>query len=122
MVSKEEKLKKVLEEFIEDTGVLGAAVVSNEGLMMASILPEDVDPPLIAAMTASLFGTSQRVVNELVMGDLEQAIVEAKKGKIIACSSNGIGIIVVLLPQNVNIGLIMLELGRVSQKVKEILR
>lgn len=121
MVSKEEQLKKLLEDFIDATGIVGAAIVNTEGLMIASRLPRDVDPSMIAAMTASLFGTSQRVANELAVGGLEQAIIEAKKGKIIACTSNSKAIIVALVSQNANIGLIMLELGKTTEKIKKIL-
>ncbi|NOZ81625.1 MAG: hypothetical protein GXO63_00535 [Candidatus Micrarchaeota archaeon] len=120
MVS-EKDLRKALEEFIESTGVLGAALVTNEGLLMTSLLPEDVDPNLIAAMAASLFGTSERVANELKIGNLHQAIVEAKGGKIVTCSTGENGIIVVLVPHEANMGLIMLELGRISEKIRKLL-
>ncbi len=120
MVS-ESELREILEEFVKSAGVIGAAIVSNEGLMMCSLLPEDSDPNLVAAMSASLFGTSRKVVEELNLGPLQQAIVEAREGKLVACSAGKYGILVSLVPHTTNIGLVILELGKTSERIRRLL-
>ena len=52
--SPRELLKEILMELNRSAGVQASAVVSRDGLLVASAMPEDVDAEAFAAMTATI--------------------------------------------------------------------
>jgi len=115
----EEQIKKFLEEFSLVTGVRNVALVSNDGLIISSLL-RGIDPMLIGAMAASLLGASTKVSNELLNTNPEQIIIETRVGRIIVCPVSNIGGIVVIADPEANLGLILLEIGKYTEKISKL--
>ncbi|MFX1376288.1 MAG: roadblock/LC7 domain-containing protein [Promethearchaeota archaeon] len=72
-------LKKLLNAIPE---VRAAAIVSAEGLPIASALPQGVDETRIAAMIAAVQIISERAVEELARGNLKRVAIEGVDGLI----------------------------------------
>ena len=51
-----------------------SAVVSVDGLIMASALPADVEEDRVSAMSAAMLSLGERIASELGRGGLEQVI------------------------------------------------
>ncbi|MHA1728823.1 MAG: roadblock/LC7 domain-containing protein [Promethearchaeota archaeon] len=80
----EEQLNFILKSLMKDVeGVLSVALVSREGLIVNSILEESVSPMHIAAMSAIILSTCERVLMELMKGDLDVCIIQGTEGKFI---------------------------------------
>ena len=52
-----------------------SAVVSVDGLIMASALPAEVEEDRVSAMSAAMLSLGERIARELGRGDLEQVYI-----------------------------------------------
>jgi predicted regulator of Ras-like GTPase activity (Roadblock/LC7/MglB family) len=121
MGTKEEELKKVLEEFESSGDVTGSAVVRRDGLMIISSLPGAVNSKAVAAMTAAIVGTGETASNELSMGQLNQVVVEAGSGKLISIGAGSDAILTVLVKAKANMGLILMNMERSAKMISRII-
>lgn len=119
--NKKEKLENILKSLDEIGDTLGSSIISSDGLSIASNLKEDSDIEVIAAMTAAMHGAAETAVSELKQGKLRQIIVDAEHGKIITISAGENAILVILAKPQINLGLALLELGKASGKISDIL-
>lgn len=117
----ENKLKEML-DFLETLPeIQAAAVVRRDGLMIASSLPKETDARTVAAMAAAIVGTAETTAAELQMGRFLQVVVEAEKGKMISTGAGGIAILICLVTEKANLGLVLLEMGRMASQVAGLL-
>ncbi len=124
MMSKEEELKKALEELKDVSGVVGSAVVTPDGLLIYSDLPENVNKRALAAMAAAMVGTGLQVSKELNIGKVIQVMVEARDGKFISISvgeEEEAPILSTLVGPRANLGLVMLEMEKAAKKIRKIM-
>jgi predicted regulator of Ras-like GTPase activity (Roadblock/LC7/MglB family) len=111
------ELENVLSHLSEFSDIQGAAIVRRDGLMIASSLGQKADSRTIAAMAAAIVGTADTSANELHLGKFPQVIVEAEKGKLIATGAGTQALLVCLVRATGNLGLVLLEMGRASEKI-----
>lgn len=123
-MSKEEELKTALENLKNVSGVVGSAVVTSDGLLIYSDLPESVNKRALAAMAAAIVGTGMQVTKELAIGMLNQIMVEAKEGRFISISVGNeeeSPILSTLISPKANLGLVMLEMEKAAKKIQRIM-
>jgi len=118
-----EDIGSVLNELLERApgDVTGAALLRPDGLMIASVLSQDTDEKRLAAMGAAIVGTSQRTCDELSRGDLGEIIIEGSMGKATFSFAGSKGILAVLSPKEVNLGLVLMEVERTSEEIAKIM-
>jgi predicted regulator of Ras-like GTPase activity (Roadblock/LC7/MglB family) len=121
MPTKEEELKKLLDEFQSAGDVIGAAVVRRDGLMVLSSLPQDVNSKAVAAMAAAIVGTGETASNELSIGKLNQVVVESANGKLISIGASTDVILTVLVKPTANMGMILMNMEKSSKKIGRII-
>lgn len=119
--TKKETLIEILKELRKIGDIQGSSVISRDGLVIVSDLSKDVNEETFAAMSAAIEGAAETAVAELNQGNLNQIIIDANKGKIITISAGKKAILVILAKSDINLGLVLLELGRASRKVANIL-
>ena len=109
----------ILNELLERApgDVTGAALLRPDGLMIASVLSKDTDEKRLAAMGAAIVGTSQRTCDELSRGNLSEIIIEGSTGKATFSFAGNKGILAVLSPKEVNLGLVLMEIERTSASI-----
>ena len=73
-------LKKLLGAIPE---VKAAAIVSTEGLPIASALPQGIDETKFAAMIAALFSLSEKAINEMHKGEYDQLNIKGTSGNLL---------------------------------------
>ncbi len=109
----------ILNELLERApgDITGAALLRPDGLMIASVLSKDTDEKRLAAMGAAIVGTSQRTCDELSRGNLSEIIIEGSTGKATFSFAGNKGILAVLSPKEVNLGLVLMEIERTSASI-----
>lgn len=120
-ITKKDQLIEILQNLKKIGETLGSSVISRDGLIIASDLTKDVDEETFAAMSAAMQGAAETAVSELKQGELNQIIIDAQKGKIITISAGEKAILVVLGKPSIKLGLILLEMGKVSGKISDVL-
>jgi predicted regulator of Ras-like GTPase activity (Roadblock/LC7/MglB family) len=101
--------------------VQATAVVSNDGLVIASRLPDQVEEDRIGAMGAAILSISSRSGDELDRGDMERVLIEGTAGYILIRSIGDIAILVALVEKEVRLGMLFYECKICIEKLKEIL-
>jgi predicted regulator of Ras-like GTPase activity (Roadblock/LC7/MglB family) len=116
------QLNVVLNEFERSVpDVQATAVVSTDGLVIASRLPSDVEEDRIGAMGAAILSISTRSGNELDRGDMLRVLIEGTNGYILIRSIGEYAILVALVEKEVRLGLLFYESSKCIQKLEEIL-
>jgi len=111
-------LKKLLAAIPE---VKAAAIVSAEGLPIASALPQGVDETRIAAMTAALLSLSERAVIEMEKGLFEQLYVRGDQGYLLVLQAGPNAVLTVSTTKDVRLGLIFLDCKRTTEKIAKLI-
>ncbi|MFW9773995.1 MAG: roadblock/LC7 domain-containing protein, partial [Candidatus Thorarchaeota archaeon] len=102
-------LKKLLAAIPE---VKAAAIVSAEGLPIASALPHKLDETRVAAMTAALLSLSERAIIEMNKGDFDQLNIKGSEGYLLILNINPNSVLIVSADKDVHLGLTLLGLRR----------
>ncbi|MGF1644194.1 MAG: roadblock/LC7 domain-containing protein [Thiotrichales bacterium] len=97
--------------------VLASAVVSTDGLVMSSVLPQSVDEDRLGAMSAALLSLGERVSLELGRGELEQVLVKGREGFVIMTHAGEDAVLTVMTRSNARLGLIFLDIKRAAQDI-----
>jgi len=92
-----------------------SAVVSVDGLIMASALPADVEEDRVSAMSAAMLSLGERIATELGRGSLEQVYIKGTRGFIILTAVGDEAVLTALARQEAKLGLIFLEMRRASE-------
>ena len=115
---KPESLTKILKELESSIPEIeAAAIVSAEGLPIASALPRDVDEARVAAMTAAMLSLGERAAAELMKGELEQVMIRGSDGYLISMAAGENAVLTVSASKNVKLGLIFLDMKRTVTKI-----
>lgn len=122
MASKSEQVQAVLARVVnESTDMVGAVVVSNDGLVMGSVLSSNIDSNRVGAISAGLLSLASRSAQQLNQGAVRQTLIQAENGNIIAIRAGNNASFVGLAGTNVNLGMIFLECGDAAQEIGQIL-
>ncbi|MHA2060424.1 MAG: roadblock/LC7 domain-containing protein [Candidatus Ranarchaeia archaeon] len=122
MSAKNEAIKKLLMDLESKTqGVEASAIISNQGLPIAFAMPPDIDEAVIAAMSASILGVSERTLEELTRGGLSKVMIEGTEGSFIIMNAGANALLTVLVKKKSNLGLIFLVMQRTSKRIRKIL-
>lgn len=116
------KLESILQQFVANTGnVQGAALVSPDGLTLASSLMAGMDEERVAAMSAAMLSLSERISRELSRGKVERILVEGEVGLGILTSCTEEAVLLVLADRAAKLGLLNLEIkGVVAELSKQL--
>ena len=116
--SLDDLLKKLLGAIPE---VKAAAIVSAEGLPIASALPQGVDETRIAAMTAALLSLSERAIIEMGKGDFDQLYVKGSDGYLLILQAGPNAVLTVSTSSEVRLSLILLDCRRTYEKIAQLI-
>ena len=120
-LSVRERLEGILKNLKSVGDIDSSAIVSRDGLLIASDISSSVNAEAFAAMTATMVGAAETAAEELGKGLSERVIVECKEGKIIATGAGKESLLVVMTNPKANLGLVLLEMKKASERIREIL-
>jgi predicted regulator of Ras-like GTPase activity (Roadblock/LC7/MglB family) len=101
--------------------IVGSAMVSTDGFIIASLLPSEVDEELVSGMAAALLGVGERIAGELMGGSMEQTYVRGKLGYVILNAVGHEALLIVLTTPDAKLGLVFLDIKRRVQELAKIL-
>jgi len=99
-----------------------AAVVSFDGLPMASALPQSMDEDRVAAMSAALLSLGERAAQGLGRGELSQVYIEGDSGTVFLVSCDDEAVLVAVAAKGAKVGMMLYEVRRAAAAVAEVLR
>ena len=121
--SRSSQLDQVLVTLLQQAPELqAAAVVSFDGLPMASMLPPGMDEDRVAAMSAALLSLGERAAEGLGRGALSQVYVEGEHGTVFLVSADDEAVLVAVGAQGAKVGLLLFEVRRAALAVGHVLR
>jgi hypothetical protein len=98
-----------------------SAVLSTDGLMMASLLPGSMDEDRVGAMSAAMLSLGDRTAEELARGALEQVLIKGARGYILMTHAGNDAVVTVLAKPNARLGLIFLDVKRAAENIGKII-
>ncbi len=101
--------------------IVGSAMVSTDGFIIASLLPSEVDEELVSGMAAALLGVGERIAGELMGGSMEQTYVRGKLGYVILNAVGQDALLIVLTTPDAKLGLVFLDVKRRVAELAKIL-
>lgn len=115
-------LQQELQTFVSGSAdVQGAALVSPDGLALASVLSAGMDEERTAAMSASILSLGERIASELARGVVERIVVEGEKGYAVLVGCGSDAVLLVLANENVKQGILFLEVKRIVSRLAPLL-
>jgi predicted regulator of Ras-like GTPase activity (Roadblock/LC7/MglB family) len=100
-------IDEVLKELKSVGGIESSAVITRDGLLVASDTSGDVDAETFAAMSASMAGAAETAITEVNGGTATRIIVEAANSKL-SLSERVQRSVVALTKQQVPLGLVLI--------------
>lgn len=121
-MTKADQLARALDDFLEVSGdVEAAAVVSSDGLPMASALPDYVEEDRLAAMSAALLTLGERAADGLGKGDLAQVFIEGAHGHVVLMAAGPDAVLVTVTTRAAKVGLVLFEMRRTAATIAVIM-
>jgi predicted regulator of Ras-like GTPase activity (Roadblock/LC7/MglB family) len=95
-----------------------SAVVSVDGLIIASALPNSVEEDRVSAMSAAMLSLGERISAELGRGTLEQVYIKGADGFVMITSIGTEAVLTALAGPHAKLGLIFLEMRRAAEDIQ----
>ncbi|HAE58444.1 MAG TPA: hypothetical protein DCG54_02765 [Anaerolineae bacterium] len=92
-----------------------SAVVSVDGLIMASALQQGAEEDRVSAMSAAMLSLGERIASELGRGGLEQVYIKGNNGFIVLIAVGDEAVLTALARQEGKLGLVFLEMRRAAE-------
>ena len=117
-----DQLQKILKTLTTNTpDVEAGGVVSSDGLVIASALPQGTDDDAYAAMSAALLGLGERISGELKRGNLETVLIKADQGYVFLARCGNEAVLTVLATRSAKLGLLFLDVQRAARELAPLL-
>jgi predicted regulator of Ras-like GTPase activity (Roadblock/LC7/MglB family) len=101
--------------------VEASAIISVDGLTIATALPSDVEEDRVAAMSAAMLSLGERIATELGRGELDQVYIKGSNGYVVLMSVGLEAVLTVLARQQTKLGLLFLDMRRAAEKLSTLL-
>lgn len=122
MASRTEKMQDVLRGLRQASPeVVGSALVSIDGFIIASVLPSEIEEELVSGMAAAMLGVGERISSELMASRLEQTYVRSEKGYVILNAVGDEAVLVVLTTRQAKLGLVFIDVRRGSKELEKLI-
>lgn len=119
---KARRLAAALEDFLDGSPELeAAAVVSFDGLPMASALPDGMEEDRVGAMSAALLSLGEQAAVGLGRGQLRQVFVEGEHGFVFLMSASDQAVLAAVAGRSAKIGFVLFEMRRAAERIGQVL-
>ncbi|MEW6580468.1 MAG: roadblock/LC7 domain-containing protein [Chloroflexota bacterium] len=97
-----------------------SAIVSVDGLIMASALPSDAEEDRVSAMSAAMLSLGERIAGELGRGTLDQVYVRGDSGYVILMAIGEEAVLTALVRDSAKLGLVFLDMKRAANDLAKL--
>lgn len=98
-----------------------SAIVSVDGLTIASALPQGVEEDRVSAMSAAMLSLGERIANELGRGTLDQVYIKGGQGYVVLMSVGEDAVLTALAREQAKLGLIFLDMRRAAEDLTKLI-
>jgi uncharacterized protein len=118
MASRTAEMVRLLKALQRNTpDIEASAVVSVDGLLMASALLAAVEDDRVAAMSAALLSLGKRMASELQRGALDQVVVRGQEGYVVLVPIGEEAVLTALARSRAKLDLVFLEMKRTAKEL-----
>jgi len=110
----EQMIARLRDLRVSTPDIEASAVVSVDGLIIASDLPADVEEDRVSAMSAAMLSLGERIAGELGRGMLDQVYIRGSNGYVILMSVGEEAVLTSLARQEAKLGLVFLDMRRAT--------
>lgn len=105
---------------VSSPDIEASAVVSVDGLPIATALPRDVEEDRVSAMSAAMLSLGERIASELGRGGLSEVQIKGEKGFVILQSLGTEAVLTVLAREGAKMGLVLLDMRRAAEDLAKL--
>ena len=98
-----------------------SSVMSRDGISVASVLSEGVDPNRLGAMCASLLSLGDTTAKELDRGKVKKLLLEGENGYILIIHIGNKAVLGIVTRPNANLGMVFVEAKKTALQILNIL-
>ncbi|MCL2715921.1 MAG: roadblock/LC7 domain-containing protein [Alphaproteobacteria bacterium] len=120
--TRSDELYRALRKLQNDSpGVEASALISEDGLMIASALSSDMEESRVAGMTATLLNLGSRAAVELSRGNVREVIVRGEHGYAILINAGRGALLLALTNESAKLGLVFFDMREAVRSLTKIL-
>jgi uncharacterized protein len=101
--------------------VTAAALISLDGLMIASALQPEMSEDRIAAMSASILSLGENIGKETARGPLEQVYIKGEDGHLVLMAVSNQAVLITLVEVQAKMGVTLLDMRHTADDLAAIL-
>lgn len=116
----EQMVSRLKDMQISSPDIEASAVVSVDGLIMASSLPAGVEEDRVSAMSAAMLSLGERIASELGRGLLDQVYIRGEGGYVLLTSVGEEAVLTVMARPQAKLGLLFLDIKRAAEDLAAI--
>ncbi|NWF96286.1 MAG: roadblock/LC7 domain-containing protein [Candidatus Thorarchaeota archaeon] len=115
-------MRELLRDLAKRSPILGATIVSMEGLPLFSYLNTGSDEAAIAVLVSSAYSAGLQTVKELKQGHLKSVIIEGDAGTTLILAISESHLLTVIAPENAKLGLVFNDAKQVGRRAARLLQ
>ncbi|MCE5360550.1 roadblock/LC7 domain-containing protein [Candidatus Igneacidithiobacillus taiwanensis] len=96
-----------------------SAVISTDGLTIASALASSMDEDRVGAMAAAMLSLGVRTAAELARGEIEQVMIKGGDGYVLLIQAGAEAVLSVITRKDAKLGLVFLDAKRAANAIAE---
>jgi predicted regulator of Ras-like GTPase activity (Roadblock/LC7/MglB family) len=100
----------------------GSAVVSVDGLSIASALLPNIEEDRVSAMSAAMLSLGERIAMELGRGKLDQVYIKGENGYVILLDVGQEAVLTIMARKQAKLGLILLDMRRAAEDLAALIK
>jgi predicted regulator of Ras-like GTPase activity (Roadblock/LC7/MglB family) len=106
---------------VSSPDIEASAIVSVDGLSIASVLPQEVEEDRVSAMSAAMLSLGERIASELGRGKLDQVYIRGENGYVVLMSVGKEAVLTSLAREQAKLGLIFLDMRRAAEDLSKLI-
>ena len=129
---REERLVRLLREQIHENieGILESVIVTTDGLVVATYPGSTDDEAVqddiggshwVAALAAEIIAQSRRAFGQLAQGQVSRILIDGESGRMIVVPAGDQAALAVMVNAQAKLGIAMFLIGRVAERIGELL-
>jgi predicted regulator of Ras-like GTPase activity (Roadblock/LC7/MglB family) len=121
-MSRTEVLNRILRSLqAESPDIQATALISEDGLIIASALPQHIEEVRVGGMSATLQSLGARAAHELSLGKPMQVMVRGEHGYAVMSTAAEGTVLLVLTTESAKLGLVFLDMSRAVKEIAKII-
>lgn len=116
----DQMVARLREMQISTPDIEASAVVSVDGLTIASSLPPGIEEDRVSAMSAAMLSLGERIASELGRKVLEQVYIHGDQGHVFVLAVGEEAVLTVLCREQAKLGMVLLDMRRAAEDLAKL--